>query len=473
MTAETAHTVDPGFHRKVAEACVRISGQTHSLDTLRRLTGGANMESWWVDYGPHQWILRRLPEGMSDPDLAAEDGRSSLGMDTEADVVRAAFAAGVAAPEVLGSLLDSDGLGGGFIMQRIAGETMPHKILNNPDFATALTKLPRQCAAELAKIHTIPLSEVPDGLPQDTPQAMIDDMARRYALTQTPIPLFDLAHHWLANNLPTAREPVLVHGDFRMGNLIVDQNGLAAVLDWEAAKLGDPARDLAYLCMPSWRFGNYDQAAGGFGTMEELLGHYRDITGQEIPLGDVHFWLVVSVLNWGLTTIMMVNLWRSGQDRSLERAVIGRRTSETEVDLLLMLEDFLDAPITPLRFILPAAKSTAGETTTPELLDALIEWDETQIFPKVEGRDLFQARVVRNAMRIVSRNALYGPEFAAAKSKRLESLGLTTAELCGKLRAGFISDDICTHLRLDLLERLHIDQPKYAGLKTARQKWVR
>lgn len=472
MAGETTPLSDPDFDQKVASACARISGDTHSLDTLRRLTGGANMESWWIDYGPHQWVLRRLPEGMAGLEDEVIDDGSSLSMDTEADVIRVAFAAGVSAPKVLGSLVENDGLGDGFIMQRIAGETMPHKILNNPDYARALEKLPRQCAAELAKIHAIPLSEVPDDLPVDAPQAMIDDMARRYALAETPIPLFDLALHWLTNNLPTRRQPALVHGDFRMGNLIVDQEGLAAVLDWEAAKLGDPARDLAYLCMPSWRFGNYDQAAGGFGTMEDLLGHYREITGQEIPLGDVRFWLVVSVLHWGLTTILMVNLWRSGQDRSLERAVIGRRTSETEIDLLLMLEDFLNAAIPKLEFSVPQGKSTAGETTSSEMLDALIEWDETQVFPKAEGRDLFEARVARNALRIVARDTQYAPGFASARSKRLEDLGLTTPELCGKLRTGAVSDDILTHLRLDLLERLHIDQPKYAGLHTALRKWV-
>jgi aminoglycoside phosphotransferase (APT) family kinase protein len=76
--------------------------------------------------------------------------------------------------------------------------------------------------------------------------------------------------------MPPPAELRLVHGDFRHGNLMVHaERGLAAVLDWELAHLGDPMEDLGWICVNSWRFGNIDKPVGGFGEYADLFAGYE------------------------------------------------------------------------------------------------------------------------------------------------------------------------------------------------------
>ncbi len=461
-----------GFEQGIIALCQRLSGEDHKLGILCRLTGGANMESWRIDYGPHNWVLRRMQPGMEELASSTDADRSGISLESQALVIGAAITSGVTVPKIIGSLVPADALGTGFVMQRIAGETLPHKILDNPDYAPALERMTQQCARELAKIHAIPLSTLPADIDQESPAEMVGNLARRYANCGAQIPVFDLALSWLSSNLPTPRLPAFLHGDFRMGNLMIDHQGIAGVLDWELGHIGDPTQDLAYLCMPSWRFGHYDQPVGGFGQLDELLTLYRDLTGQKITVSDVNFWMVLSSMWWGLSTIRFAELWRSGQDASLERAVVGRRTSETEIDLLLMLEDTYGLSVPLQSWAVPDRSPPRGETHSSELLAALISWDEEHVFPNSAGRDLFQARVARNALRILSRDAAYGPQFSRNRAARLRTLGLTEEELCSALRAGSLDSETLVHLRLDLLERLQIDQPSYAGFKSAMAKWV-
>lgn len=459
------------FEGHISNLCQRLSGEALSLDALRRLTGGANMESWLIDFGPHQWVLRRLPQGMEEPS-AQDDANAGIDIDTEAQIIDIAIKSGVTAPGIIGCLQVEDELGTGFVMQRIAGEALPQKILKDPKLDGARDALTQQCAAELSKIHAMPLQELPPQVPEYFASDIIETLASRYKLYDTQIPVFDLALHWLSENKPAQRQSTFVHGDFRLGNLMVDENGIAAVLDWEQGHIGDPARDLAYMCTPSWRFGNYDKPVGGVGQINDLLSHYEKSSGQKILMSDIHFWMILSSLTWGLGTLKMINFWRTGQDRSLERAVIGRRTSETEIDLLLMLEDALEIETEKLHWALPQLDEPAGKTHASELLQALIEWDETSILSKAEGRELFQARVARNALGILTREANFGPTFSQSKTERLALLEVTESELSERLSNGALTEETLKHLRIDLLERLHIDQPKYAGLRAAKTKWI-
>ena len=71
------------------------------------------------------------------------------------------------------------------------------------------------------------------------------------------------------------------HGDLRLGNVIVDEHGLAAAIDWELVQLGDPLQDLAYLCLKAWRFGGPGEAAG-LGTVDELITAYEATGGRPV-----------------------------------------------------------------------------------------------------------------------------------------------------------------------------------------------
>lgn len=148
--------------------------------------------------------------------------------------------------------------------------------------------------------------------------------------------MFELAASWLAEHAPvTPAELTLVHGDFRNGNLLVDaERGLTAVLDWELAHVGDPASDLGWLCVNSWRFGERDRVVGGFGDVDDLLAGYRSGGGREIEPQRLRWWQVMGTLKWGVICESMVQTWLCGEDEALERAAIGRRASEAEIDLL-------------------------------------------------------------------------------------------------------------------------------------------
>jgi aminoglycoside phosphotransferase (APT) family kinase protein len=229
--------VDALFEQDVIAMCQRLSGEIHALGALRRLTGGANMESWRIDYGPHSWVMRRNPPGLED---TAGEERSGIDVESEALVIRAAISSGVTAPTVIGALCPADRLGSGFVMARIDGETLPHKILGNSDYAAALAGLTKQCATELANIHMTAIDALPPGIAHVPTAEMVATLATRYAVTEAAIPVFDLALRWLSDNLPAQRAGVLLHGDFRMGNLMIDHRGIAGVLDWEQAHIGDP-----------------------------------------------------------------------------------------------------------------------------------------------------------------------------------------------------------------------------------------
>jgi hypothetical protein len=255
---------------------------------------------------------------------------------------------------------------------------------------------------------------------------------------------------------------------------MIDHGGLSAVLDWELVRLGDPVQDIAYLCTPSWRFGHYEKEAGGFDSAHAFLRAYAEASGRDVDPDRFRFWLVYSTLWWGVACMVMGQIWRSHGDRSLERTVIGRRVSEVEIDLALLLEEILPEAIsTPLDWTLPELETTTGETGYDELLTALDEWNRKQVQPGLEGHDKFQSRVAGNALGIARRQTEYGPLFRDAARARLAAIGYDHRQLCRGLANGdiAITPAIWAHLRLSALERLSIDQPKYAGLEVALNKW--
>jgi aminoglycoside phosphotransferase (APT) family kinase protein len=304
---------------------------------LERLSGGANNETWSFDAtGPDvrvPLVLRRTagrPRADEDPDSAA------LPPEQEAAVVAAVGAAGVPAPAVRAVLAPGDGLGRGFLMDRVDGETRPKRLLHDAAFATARAALIGQCGRALAALHALPADRVP-GLRVSGAAEELALWTRRYRAHRASRPAFELALRWLAGHLPEApvrRAPV--HGDFRTGNLLVGPDGLRAVLDWELAHVGDPVADLGWFCVASWRFGELDAPAGGFGSREALLQAYR-AAGGDADLARLRFWEVLGTFRWGTMCLDMGAAWRAGHDRSVERVAVARRASEAELDLLRLL----------------------------------------------------------------------------------------------------------------------------------------
>jgi aminoglycoside phosphotransferase (APT) family kinase protein len=221
-------------------------------------------------------------------------------------------------------------------MQRVEGETIARKILRDDEFAPARPILARQIGGVLAGLHGLPQGKLPE-LRRMTATKEIGEFTRDYRSLNWPKPVFELALRWLRDHDPgPSAEVTLVHGDFRNGNLIIGADGVRAVLDWELAHLGDPMEDLGWVCVNSWRFGEIDKPVGGFGTREELFAGY-EAAGRKVDPARVKFWEVMGTLRWGIMCGGMMQRFREGPDHSMERAMIGRRASETEIDLLRLL----------------------------------------------------------------------------------------------------------------------------------------
>lgn len=339
--AQAALPPDDYFTVRLREVVRRALPGVRDIDGLRALPGGASQETWSCDalteIGSVPLILRRAPPGSSPP-------AEAIGLANEALLLRRLAPRGVPVPRVYGVLRAEDGLGDGYLMERLAGEANSRRILREPAYAQARTRLAWQCGEALARIHSIGPADLPE-LPQLRRGHAREEVAyyrQRHDTVGTPRPVFELAFQWLQQHLPPGEViTALVHGDFRNGNIMVDDKGLCGVLDWEIAHLGDPMEDLGWICVNAWRYG-YPLPVGGFGTREDLFGGY-EAGGGHVDAARVRFWEVFGTLKWGIICESMARSYQSGDVRTVERAAVGRRASEAEIDLLCLMRGDDDA----------------------------------------------------------------------------------------------------------------------------------
>jgi aminoglycoside phosphotransferase (APT) family kinase protein len=175
----------------------------------------------------------------------------------------------------------------------------------------------------------------------DTVPAVLDGLGAAADELAPDRPAFALALRWAELNRPAPAPPVLVHGDFRLGNIIVNQSRVTALVDWEFARYGDIAEDLAFFCLRPWRFGRDQHPAGGIGSRRALLAGYSEETGIEISMERMHYWEVVNQIRWGLYCLRQAAGYIGGEHRSLERLVLGRRAAEAEWDVLSLVTEAL------------------------------------------------------------------------------------------------------------------------------------
>lgn len=434
----------------LARVCAR-AGLGILAGEPQRLTGGAVMESWRFVCGGEAFVLRRAP--------SAEfmEGRP-YGHATEAALIEAARAKGVTAPEVVAVLEDADGLGSGFVMRALPGTADPKLILgcDDPD------GLLRQAARDLARIHSLRQGYVPAGVPVMDYRAVIADLKQQFLEAGGDRPIIALGLKWLEDNCPSRVEPVLNHGDYRMGNLLVEGTTLTGVLDWEIAHFGDRHEDLAFGCMAVWRFARYDRPALGLGSLEDYFAAYEATSGTTVDPARFRFWTIYRTVWWALGCLKMAAQWRSGADRMLERVVISRRTSEQELDLLLLLEE--DAPeveqARPITCDTP--HPPRGEATDGELAQAIFEWLGT-VKDRFEGHDKFQYAVARNALGMIAR-------YTPASIPVIDNVTLARAVVDGSASLG--APGTLTELRRGILAAVGQDVPKYPALAHARKKWT-
>ncbi len=373
-----------------------------TVQALTRLSGGASKETWSFDAVAGDGsrtglILRRDPPGRP-----GEPGA----LDREAAAIGLAHQAGLPVPEML-CCSRGPGLGtAGMVLRRVDGETIARRILRDPQYATARRVLVGELGEFAARLHALP---APAFLPEPDPLASLREQLESFG---RPSAVFDLALAELDRNRPPAREPVLLHGDFRLGNLIVGPEGLRAVLDWELTHAGNPAEDLGWLCVKAWRFGA-GQPVAGLGSREELLAAYAAAGGADLSLEELRWWEVLGTLRWGVICLAQAAAHLSGAHRSVELAAIGRRVCEQEWDLLLLLQPAAAAAAAARRprpsGAAAAAPAPYGRPTASELLEAVREYLLDGVLPVTTGQVAFHARVAAGALAVVARELELGP----------------------------------------------------------------
>ena len=448
-----------------------------AISDLRRLLGGASRETWSFDATQDDGSLRQLVLRRDPPTRPGWPGT----MGTEARCLRASAQAGLAVPQVL---LDSDSPdlfgSAGIVMERIEGETLARRILRDEKFQDARSALAADCGTFLAGLHAID--------PQVVAPLQSADPLKQIRLTldalDMPSPTFEFAIRWLESNRPQTLSTAIVHGDFRLGNFIVGEEGLRAVLDWELVHLGDPREDLGWLCVKAWRFGAAEPV-GGFGTREDLLAAYQAAGGAPVSLAELHWWEVFGTLRWGAICMTQTHAHLTGLLRSVELAAIGRRVCETEWDLLLLLEPVATTEALSKSALAKAAlqleqsqleQSQPGTTQAPieglhgrpsaeELLQAVREFLTEQVMPSTEGSLSFHARVASNVIAMVERELVLGPQQDQHRATSLREFGVgSERELAASIRSGGFSENRVALLELladGVLSSLLVARPTY------------
>lgn len=407
------------------------------VQELSRLLGGASRQTWAFRLDGRRLVLRRDQPGAP----------SGVGMEREAALLRAAARAGLAVPELIAAGPDF------LVLAWVNGETLARRILRDATFAPARERLLRQCGEQLAWLHTrVPPAQVP-GLVGGEP---LERLRGRLDAIDEPHPAFEVGLRWLQEHRPPTRTDVVLHGDFRLGNLMVDGDGLVAVLDWELAHLGDPLQDLAWLCVRSWRFGSPLPAAG-VGTRQELAQAYEDAGGAPVDFDALHWWEAFCTLDWGVMCLEQSRAHLDGRVRSVELAAIGRRVCEVELDLLDLLPGGEVHPPVPAPEPDPLVE-LHDRPTAAELIEAVREFVEGL---PVNGHDRFLTRVSAGALRIVERELLLGPTLAREHADRLAALGVSNdTELAAVIRSGEVQPaQVLPSVRAAVVAKLLVADP--------------
>ncbi|MEX2482230.1 MAG: phosphotransferase family protein [Gammaproteobacteria bacterium] len=320
-------------------ACVRRRfGTATAIERIDVATLGGSNRTLLFDllrgtYPPRQVLRQETVPPDYTPFLAPRDQYA---------VLAAAYAHGVPAPEPIFPLEAADELGEGYITGAIAGETLPKRLLTDPRYATARLRYLGQAGAMLARLHAIDLAEV--GVLTDVPESddVLTAWRAHYERWEEPHPTIEYAFRWLERERPPAARRVLLHGDFRNGNMIVGEEGIRALLDWECAHLGDPLEDFGWFCTRSWRFGFVDRPAGGFGQREEFYRAYEAASGAALDRAAARWWEIFGLVRWALYNLMQLYGHRTGRRRSPAFAACGRNTCLIEYDLLMTLAGKFD-----------------------------------------------------------------------------------------------------------------------------------
>ena len=475
--------MEPAFEENLA-ALIARRFEGAKLASVNQLTAGASQQTFRLvvegsSGKTSTYALRRAQPGLE------SSSYGQLPPSLEVELLKLAASGKVPVPEIHYVLKPEDGLGDGYIMEWLDGETMGQRIIKLPELAAARESLAFECGQALARIHALPVSNtLSEKLHSVSPEALVRETWDAYVALDTPQPMIDYTAQWLLSHLPQVSRTTLVHGDFRNGNLMVTPSGIKAVLDWELCHMGDPMRDLGWLCVNSWRFGNRSLPVGGFGIVEDLVAGYESVSSHRVDPDALRFWEVFGSFWWSITTLGMAKTWRTGETPSVERPVIGRRSTEAQMDCVNLL---IPGQVEPI----PEATEDQNLPSASELISSVQSHLREHVAEKLEGADKFLVRVAINSLSIAQRELSHRDdaeraEYAGLKTLLIdlnradEALSEDTADMMGQvdtlldlrwrlvvaLRENHSLDRelLAKHLRQTIAHRLSIDQPKYSAL---------
>lgn len=310
------------------------------VEQLRRMSGGASKETWAFD-------LEMSSHGLLPLVLRVERGSplpASIGLKEEFALMKEVHEAGILVPRPYWYGKDNSGRPF-YVIERIEGETLVRRLHRDVQYEKARHVIAAQLGKILAKIHCIasagtrfhflPCRQV-SGSSALGQILFYEDLLHRHS--PDPHPALELAIRWLKRNSPPSENLALVHGDYRLGNVIFSEEGVRSILDWELAHLGDPLEDIGYISVQAWRFGNDSKPIGGIGERADFYDAYEKAGGFPLNKDIVQYWEVFGNLAWGIITILQMCPFLNGQSRSIELASLGRKTAEVELQLLTLIE---------------------------------------------------------------------------------------------------------------------------------------
>lgn len=301
------------------------------IKNLVPLTGGASADINRIIFEDNkEFIVRRS--------VVKDKAVMAIPKNMEAKIQKIVKEYGAPVPEIIMEFSEGAEIGEGYVMQSVGGETIPRKILRDDSYKNIRNKLPYEIGKSLAQIHKTKLEKLQD-LEKITFSESLEKLFIIYESFDQPQPVFDLAFKWLENQKILDYEEVLVHGDYRFGNFIISEKKLESIIDWELAHIGNPMEDLGWLCVRSWRFGNVNKRAAGLGDVDELIAGYESNSKIKIDKSQLDMWQLYGSLKWGIICMVQTFAHLSGAVKSLEKAAIGRRVSETEFDLMNMIKN--------------------------------------------------------------------------------------------------------------------------------------
>ena len=193
-----------------------INGEIINLEPL---TGGASKEIWKFEVKlkdkSEKYILRRG---------SGIEGPLAIKTSDEAQIQKTVRKLGALVPEIISVSSLSEPLGDSYIMKFVEGETIARKILRDGEYKNALQNLAFECGESIAKIHQTDIAEL-SFLPKKTVNEQLNDLYETYTVFNQSSPVFEYTYLWLKKQNFGEIDDALVHGDFRLGNIIVSQDG--------------------------------------------------------------------------------------------------------------------------------------------------------------------------------------------------------------------------------------------------------